>query len=235
MFREIDIMIDELRIIGACRIGKMISKDELLHVRRLNIAHDFIKVLKYTSATKALNYFTKQFVELRQARQFIIEWIDYLDMVAILGNNMTSSFIIFPINLKQAHDKMQEEYRNHKRALCNEQIMAISLDLNKKLAYSDKEYLIRLPRDSFEIGNEGSILRHCVDSYIESMAKKQTIILLVRKISEPDKPYYTVEYNNQMVRQCRGFCNANAPAEVTKFLEKWLKEIKHDEIDTITV
>ena len=54
--------------------------------------------------------------------------------------------------------------------------------------------------------------------------------MVVRKLSEPEKPYYTVEYNNQKVRQCRGFCNAEAPDEIEKFLDKWINIVNRADL-----
>jgi len=225
MFRKIGILSDELLVFDACKIGKVISETELLCVRKWEITHDFINLLKYTSASKALNYIEKQTLNGDNARQTIISWLDYIDMCSFLEYNLSSSFVLFPKSLKQEHDRVLEERRRLQDFIFDERIKAMSLSLDSYFAYSDKQFFIRAPKDSGEIRNEGAELRHCVDRYLDRVAKKETVILFVRQIAEPDKPYYTVEYNDNKIRQCHGFCNVNATDEINKFLNKWLNAI----------
>jgi len=226
MFREIGILSDEACLVGACEIGKTISKEELLQIRNWDISSDFIDVLKYTTATKAINFIKKHIEMNSNPKHTIVTWLDYLKMAGLLGYDLTSTYIVFPSNLNREHDRLQEEHREHLNCIYEEQIKAMFSDLNNYYSYSDDKFFIRPPQDSCEIRNEGAILRHCVDRYIENVAKKETVILLIRKISDPDKPYFTVEFKKQAVRQCRGFCNGGAPAEVNDFLDKWLSAIE---------
>ena len=223
MFRDINVLADELLVFDACKIGKKISKDELLRIREWEITHDFIGVLKYTSASKAINYIEKQNLCEKNARQTIILWLDYIEICTFLGYNLSSLFVLFPKNLKQEHDRANEEQQNQKAFICDERIKAMYSSLNGYFAYSDKQFLIRAPRDSNEIRNEGAALRHCVDRYLERVVRKECVILFVRQVSKPDVPYYTVEYNENEIRQCRGMRNNDPTEDINKFLSIWLK------------
>jgi len=225
MFREIGILSDELLVFDACKIGTIISRAELLRIREWDTMHDFIGLLKYTSASKAVNYIERQISNTVSAKQTVISWLDYIDMCTFLEYNLSSSLVLFPKNLKREHDRVLEEKRSLQDFIYDERIKAMSLPLDRYFAYSDKQFFIRAPKDSCEIRNEGAALRHCVDRYLDSVAKKETVILFIRQISEPDKPYYTVEYNNNKIRQCHGYCNANATDEINKFLNKWLNAV----------
>ena len=78
-----------------------------------------------------------------------------------------------------------------------------------------------------EIKNEGAALHHCVGTYVDRVAKGQTHIFFVRRVEEPDTPYFTMEYNNGRVIQCRGNHNCGMPASVKAFVaafEKLMKE-----------
>lgn len=67
----------------------------------------------------------------------------------------------------------------------------------------------------------------CVGTYVDRVAKGQTHIFFVRRVEEPDTPYFTMEYNNGRVIQCRGSHNCGMPASVKAFVaafEKLMKE-----------
>ena len=87
--------------------------------------------------------------------------------------------------------------------------------------------ILRVPRVAQEIKNEGAALHHCVGTYVDRVAKGQTHIFFVRRVEEPDSPYYTMEYNKGRVIQCRGSHNCEMPSSVKTFVaafEKLMKE-----------
>ena len=51
-----------------------------------------------------------------------------------------------------------------------------------------------------EIEDEGRILSHCVGGYAERHAMGKLSIMFLRKVSEPDKPYYTVTETELIVQ-----------------------------------
>ena len=90
------------------------------------------------------------------------------------------------------------------------------------MEYQSDGLFIRQPESMAEIVDEGSILCHCVGGYAERHAKGQTNILFLRRTSEPDKPFYTVEVSNDgRIRQCYGYKNNRAknpkPDEIKAF------------------
>jgi len=76
------------------------------------------------------------------------------------------------------------------------------------LEFSADGLLIRQPHSLQEIEDEGRILSHCVGGYAERHAMGKLSIMFLRKVSEPDKPYYTVEVSQYGgIVQCRGYRN----------------------------
>lgn len=69
----------------------------------------------------------------------------------------------------------------------------LKLEFREQLNYEDENYLIRLPVDGDEIQQEGLTLHHCVGGYAYSHESGSTTIMFLRKKSEPDKPFYTIE------------------------------------------
>lgn len=90
------------------------------------------------------------------------------------------------------------------------------------------EFEIVVPREPGDIINEGASLSHCVGSYLESVASGQKTILFLRKVSEPDRSFYTIEVGNSNIIQIHGNHNkwlGNNP-EAIQFVLDWLEDIQ---------
>lgn len=90
------------------------------------------------------------------------------------------------------------------------------------------EFEIIVPREPKDIINEGANLNHCVGSYLESVASGYKTILFLRKVSEPDKSFYTIEVGNSNIIQIHGNHNkwlGNNP-EAIQFVIDWLKDVQ---------
>lgn len=88
------------------------------------------------------------------------------------------------------------------------------------------EFEIIVPREPKDIINEGASLNHCVGSYLESVASGQRTILFLRKVSAPDKSFYTIEVDGSRIVQIHGNHNkwlGNNP-EAIQFVIDWLKD-----------
>ena len=84
------------------------------------------------------------------------------------------------------------------------------------------------PITAAELIDEGSALHHCVATYAKEHLSGQTVIFFIRKKSEPDKPFYTLEYNpkTESIVQCRGLCNCGKTPEVKAFVKAWSEYIR---------
>lgn len=138
--------------------------------------------------------------------------------------------LMYPKSLQKAHDEIQKRLEEKTNAEINEKIIAFAKEM-EYLSFQDDEtgLLIRPCKDQVELIKEGKTLSHCVASYASSFAKRHTCIFFIRKIANPDKPYFTLEYKNGMVAQNRGLKNCNRTEAVVSFEEKWLAFIKNKE------
>lgn len=176
------------------------------------------------------------------------DWLDYLNWCKELKYDLNNMFFYFPKNFKKVHDRTAAEYqalqdkkaaekkrREDERIKREAEVMKKLLEeMLKENAGIDNAFLIkgkglilRVPRDTQEIKNEGAALHHCVGTYVDRVAKGQTHIFFVRRVEEPDTPYFTMEYNNGRVIQCRENHNCGMPASVKAFVaafEKLMKE-----------
>lgn len=90
------------------------------------------------------------------------------------------------------------------------------------------KFEIVVPREPVDIINEGASLSHCVGGYLESVASGYKTILFLRKVSEPEISFYTIEVNNSNVVQIHGKHNkwlGNNP-EAIQFVIDWLQDIQ---------
>lgn len=125
-----------------------------------------------------------------------------------------------------------EQAENDKRMA---KIYTKRLEIRQEFEYEDEEYIIRLPKNQSEIIREGMELRHCVGGYAESHEKGESTIVFLRKKSEPDKPFYTIEVyiavhedgsTSSNIAQIHGFGNCwigNNP-EAIPTVVKWLRK-----------
>ena len=178
------------------------------------------------------------------------DWLDYLAWCKELKYDLTNMFFYFPKNFKKVHDRTAAEYqavqdkkaaekkrREEERIKREAEVMKKLLEeMFKENAGIDNAFLIkgkglilRVPRDTQEIKNEGAALHHCVGTYVDRVAKGQTHIFFVRRVEEPDTPYFTMEYNNGRVIQCRGSHNCGMPSSVKAFVSAFEKLMKERE------
>ena len=159
------------------------------------------------------------------AKNHIHYWTDYLRFCVDLGYDMTMLNIIFPSDIREAHDREMNRLKLHKNE-AQQKAIASRYEIDaRKFGYQDGPVMIRPPKDMSELLQEGSKLGHCVGTYADRVAEKKTTILFIRHTDEPDEPYFTLEWNGGRIIQCRGMRNKETTPEVKAFLELWQKEI----------
>lgn len=138
-------------------------------------------------------------------------------------------------NEQQQHWRERYEERNRKEREQRAKLNKVKIEFRKTLEFEDKDYLIRLPVDKNEIVKEGMELHHCVGSYTERHETGDATIMLLRKKSEPDKPFYTIEVGIEVltdtisklrIHQIHGFGNrwlGNDP-EAIPTVVRWLRQ-----------
>lgn len=191
---------------------------------------DFMKAKKYTTLHKCNRYLESQ-------KSNIVTYLDYLEMTEYLHYDMKKDFNIFPKNLKQMHELRIAEKKAIKDKLEAEALATYNQRLEEYAKINKQELergnfmdvqntkflilgdlFIRLPYNADEIKKEGEALHHCVGNYINKVTSGETEIFFIRRKSEPDKPFYTLEWKNNQVRQCYGMKNCDKTPEVSAFV-----------------
>lgn len=159
-------------------------------------------------------------------RHFFSDYKDYIENATLLEYDLTNLEVLYPKNFKQAHD-LASDIVNDKNFSEGElpQIARQYEKYSNLYSYEDKDFCIMPPVRHNDLKNEGKTLCHCVATYAKKVATEKAIILFIRKTSEKEKPYFTLELNPVTLRieQCRGFKNCSYPNEVKKFMDKWYK------------
>lgn len=180
----------------------------------------------------------KEKPDIQRKQNMAHDWLEYLGWCMALGYNLDNMFYYMPTNFKAVHDRTAVEYQAFKdkaKAKEKERYNMLIKKMKEDKAdipvfnLHDRGLFIRLPKDSAELKAEGASLHHCVGTYVDRVAKGQTIILFIRKEIAPDEPYYTLEWKGKVV-QCRGSHNCDMTDEVKRFVAMFsLKMLEYEE------
>lgn len=164
-------------------------------------------------------------------------WRDYISTCADIGMNVNDKSVKYPNSLKREHDKVIAKrtfVKNEKQAAAFAEQVA---RCQEKFGYENRDFIIRAPKDTKELFEEGRILCHSVGSYTDIISRGDTCIMFIRKKDAPDTPWYTLEVREKdnKIPEIRGFCNRLVDEEVEvplcKFLAKWANS-HHLDIDS---
>lgn len=195
-------------------------------------------------------YYEREDPRIERKQNMAKDWLEYLSWCDALKYDTDNMFIYLPKNFKKVHDRTADEYQalqdkkaaaekrkrdlqakrnmeNTKKAL--EEILKMS-EGSDAFSIKGKGLVLIVPKCAEDIKAEGTALHHCVGGYVERVAKGETSIFFVRKAESPDKSYYTMEWRNNHIIQCRGSHNCDMTPEVKAFTkafeQKMLETIK---------
>lgn len=183
---------------------------------------------------------------IERKRNMAKDWLEYLDWCKKLGYDLDNMFIYMPKNFKKVHDRTAKEYQElmDKKAAAEkkrrereakkrmeetkqalEEILGENKNVQNAFQVKGKGLLLVVPTSAEDIKAEGAALHHCVGTYVDRVARGETNIFFIRKEKEPDKPYFTMEWKNNDIVQCRGSRNCGMPPEVKAFTEAFKKKM----------
>lgn len=238
LLRELNPSIDQLHLIR--QLLQADHKPSMEQIKwfiasKISNADAAKELLAHMSVHKLQRYVEQQFapedeaalkrVDYYKMNTLITDYHDYLCMCKELQYDVKNSFILFPRELKAAHDSVAKTLKD-KRTAEHEKAIAGSFDeWQKRYQYQSKELMMIPPHSAKEIVDEGAALHHCVRLYVKNVAEKKSVILFVRSVDEPDKSLCTVEVKDGQVTQARGFDNEEPPAQITAFIEQWKQRV----------
>lgn len=232
--------LEELALYGTVWKKKKIkiSIEQIREAKRWNFSSMKELMEDYApSYQKVLSYLDKQSKKKVRKKTVSINagyLKDYWGMVKNVYDGDLPQELMYPKDLRKAHDNIMLRVKEKVDEKLNAQIQAYAKKMSV-YAFEDRKLglCIRPIANQNELIKEGKLLHHCVASYAESYAKRRTCIFAIRKIKEPDKPYFTLEYKNGMVNQNQGANHASATGSVKAFTSEWLEFIKNKEIEDV--
>lgn len=223
---------------------KILTEDEVSFYFKVNRRNHYepeypnlsaMKALPYTTTHQIRRYITERINKMKNTP--LSDWIDYLDACKKLGFDMTSDFVLFPRDLKRAHDEavsavsykaVAGEEKAYQR---RRKVMVKMYETDQVKALKSSDYCIVVPKDLREIIFEGKSLRHCVGGYVKEVAHGERTILFLRKKKNVETPFFTMEIRNDKITQCRGMRNSSMPADVKAFASKYEALVLKAKID----
>lgn len=193
----------------------------------------FLDAMRYTTLYKLDKYLKCQKIMHKQ------DYFDYTGWLREMGYDMRNEFNIYPRNFVEKHDEMAKAYQKFKDKQHREEIkkfnrmlkrMRKELKEDNPLNLQAQGLFIRLPYRAAELKTEGEKLHHCVGTYIDRVMKGETAIFFVRRIESPDEPFYTLEWKDHRIVQCRGSHNCGMTPEVKAFTMLFAELMKSYEL-----
>lgn len=188
--------------------------------------HEVLKLRTYAPIKEILLYLLKQLKRGPRHTPYVLlgDWRDYLAECGELGMDLSQESVMFPNDLHEAHQKTSAKVKFKRDQALNAKIVKRAKELDKQYRFEHNGLLIRPAASNKELFDEGKSLNHCVGGYAQRYADGQTDILVVRKASDPDKPFYTMEVRERKVVQCRGLRNCDMTPEVRAFVQAFVEE-----------
>lgn len=181
------------------------------------ISGDFFENLSKNKKFKILNFIIEN-------NKNIFEYKDLLKWLVDLGYPFRDKYYL-PKDLKAMHDQIEKEYADKKDKIFNDKIKK-NYQILSKFIFEEKEFIIEPFESQDELIEESKHLGHCIRTYAKDYAYKETELYKIRLKNNKQEPYYSLEFKNGQVQQCRTTNNKSATPEIVKFYEKWVKEIR---------
>lgn len=157
-------------------------------------------------------------------RGVLIDWIDYLQDCGKLGLNLEDTAVLKPHDLQRAHQNIITQLKIKADEELDKQ-MAKLKEERKRYNFAAGGFIAKVAESSSELIVEGKVLHHCVGTYADRHAKGKCTIILIRRLEEPEVPFYTMELvgPEKRIIQVRGNHNCGMTQEVEAFVESYKK------------
>lgn len=212
-----------------------VKKNHIELVKREFCLSELYKNKNTENFVRLATYFEKQKKRMKEDSNYInhsIKWMykDYIKQLEELGYPL-NDYYRYPKNLKEAHDRISEEYLAMKDKIRKEADKKRQLKFEKeflprleKMCWRDSKYLIRPLRNRTEFNKEGRNNHNCVASYYERATDGGTSIFVLRKVGAEEESFVTVEVDlkTMKLKQCYGKGNRLPEEGVKEWVEKWL-------------
>lgn len=180
---------------------------------------DLIQVYNY-EYKRLLEY---AYIDLVQHENYPVDRVfseiwDYARMQRVI--NMGGKFEKYPSHMRTMHDISAGLFDRFKKTYDDKMFM---LQARPDLEYTTprSQYKVIIPKVSNDLKREGSLLCHCVGSYIKRVIDGNSYIVFLRQKDDEEKPLVTIEVIGDRITQVRGLHNRSTSTEEKDFLIKY--------------
>lgn len=207
--------------------GQKLDKAKKELQRDYNFTNTISKIIPDNEIDKFIEYIQKQNTNINS-------YADYVKACNYLGLDMNIPKNRYPHDFKRWHDIRIDQYHTAKaiadekeRAELYKQFATVAQKYEGLQYQRQADFIMLIPHSPAELICEGEQLSHCVGrmGYDQKMVREETLIFFVRNITEPDKPFVTVEFSikQHKVLQCYGYKDTKPNESVLNFVNrKWL-------------
>ena len=172
---------------------------------------------------------------------------DNIEQCRKLGYDLHDTAISMPHDFNAMHERNSEALRTleEERELRRKQrydsgyLRDFYDDYVKTFAYSDDDYSIIVPTGAEDIVKEGAAQRNCVAGYAERHLTGKTIVLFLRKTSDIENSFGTLEIGKHrngkyFFEQAYAAKNKHLPKDAQEWLDKWLDNVNERNPSAVT-
>lgn len=226
--RNLDVGMSALKLYQMYQGVKERQKLLLWHLEH-EVEKDVATLLGYMTAHRFMKYMDCQYKDLCQSnasryknmQAVVTEYRDYLSICSKLGYDLKNSFVLYPRDLQEAHDRVTAQFQYKKEKQMEKNFIAVYRELNGKYDFERDGLKIVYPDTPDDVVSEGHALHHCVGRYVESVSDGHCIILFLRRCSDESQPFYTIEIQGNKAVQVKGMRNCDMTLEVQEFITAW--------------
>lgn len=197
---------------------RLIQKEDITLLNKLVKVHDLDKLARYVDLEEA--YY--KVLSIKNNTEF--EYLDYLRMAKTLQYPMNNKRVLYPKDLKAAHDKVTKLYNVVKDEMIDKLIQNRYKELCK-MSYKNSKYLIYPAPSVASLIDESEQQNHCVKSYCEDYGLGYKDLYFMRELNNQDKSLVTIEVRENKIVQARIYDNDPPSEEQWDFLNKWQLKI----------
>jgi len=155
---------------------------------------------------------------------YLYEWRDQLRMMIELGMDIRDQEWLYPKDFRRSHgilaervnvirwermEKAENQRQQENNRLITQRLEGGELD---EYFFSARGLVLRPMLSAGEIIKEGSAQNHCVGGYVNTYAKGNDVLCVLRYEDKPTVPLYTVEFGKDgRLVQCRAYRNQEGP------------------------
>lgn len=181
--------------------------------------YDLEEISNYISLNRFIKYSKMHH---RNVKTYLYK--DYLRFAKLLGYDLKNNKYAFPKNLKEEHDKLENQYEIQSKTIIQKAIIKRGKELSAN-KYQNNKFIILPACNLKDLQDESKQQNNCVRTYAEKYATGKCDIYFMRDVRKRNKSLVTVEVRHNRVVQSRIKNNRDPNEKQIQFLKNWEQNV----------